>query len=126
MSPTEDRHPPAIITGRLPYLFTRMLLMGPRGGGEDISSIRPSLYSSVFHHQRAPVPLQELRSKYKKAASYFSGCCTAVDELLKLPGRIQYSDTQFLSVLTFTVEWTNPLLSNNLNLALSGEGSAGL
>lgn len=29
--PKEHRIPPAIITGRLPYLFTKMLLMGPVG-----------------------------------------------------------------------------------------------
>lgn len=35
MSPIEDRHPPAIITGRLPYLFTKMLLMGPKAVEKD-------------------------------------------------------------------------------------------
>lgn len=27
--PHPERHPPTIMMGRLPYLFTRMLLMGP-------------------------------------------------------------------------------------------------
>lgn len=30
ISPHPERQPPAIMMGRLPYLFTRMLLMGPR------------------------------------------------------------------------------------------------
>lgn len=28
-SPTPDSNPPAIMTGRLPYLLTKMLLIGP-------------------------------------------------------------------------------------------------
>ena len=30
INPHPERQPPAIMMGRLPYLFTRMLLMGPR------------------------------------------------------------------------------------------------
>lgn len=34
INPQPERQPPAIMMGRLPYLFTRMLLMGPRESKE--------------------------------------------------------------------------------------------
>lgn len=46
--PNEHRIPPAIITGRLPYLFTRMLLMGPVGRKKKHQQIAGNSIIHVF------------------------------------------------------------------------------